>query len=69
MEEGRQYLINPGSVGQPRDHDPRAAYGVYDDGASRYRLKRVAYDIGTTREKILRAGLPPFLARRLAYGQ
>ncbi len=69
MEEGVQYLISSGSVGQPRDHNPMAAYGLYDDESQKYRLKRVAYDIQTAQEKILRAGLPPSLARRLAYGQ
>jgi diadenosine tetraphosphatase ApaH/serine/threonine PP2A family protein phosphatase len=69
MEEGKQYLINSGSVGQPRDHNPLAAYGLYDDALGKYRLKRVAYDIETAQEKILRAGLPPSLARRLFYGQ
>ena len=69
MEEGAQYLINSGSVGQPRDYNPLAAYGLYDDESQKYRLKRVAYDIQTAQEKILRAGLPPSLARRLSYGQ
>jgi predicted phosphodiesterase len=69
FEEGVQYIINSGSVGQPRDHNPMAAYGLYDDESKRYRLKRVAYDIRTAQEKIIRAGLPPFLARRLTYGQ
>ena len=69
MEEGVQYLINSGSVGQPRDHNPLAAYGLYDDESQEYRLKRVVYDIQTAQEKILRAGLPPSLAHRLSYGQ
>jgi predicted phosphodiesterase len=69
LEGGTQYLINPGSVGQPRDHNPMAAYGIYDDEPGKYRLKRVAYDIQTAQDKIIRAGLPSFLARRLSYGQ
>jgi len=69
MEEGVQYLINSGSVGQPRDHNPLAAYGLYDNQSQKYRLKRVVYDIQTAQEKILRAGLPSSLARRLSYGQ
>lgn len=69
LGEGTQYLINSGSVGQPRDQDPLAAYGLYDDESREYRLKRVVYDIETAQEKILRAGLPPSLARRLSYGQ
>jgi diadenosine tetraphosphatase ApaH/serine/threonine PP2A family protein phosphatase len=69
LEGGTQYLINSGSVGQPRDHNPMAAYGIYDDESKKYRIKRVAYDIRTAQEKIIRAGLPPFLAHRLSLGQ
>jgi diadenosine tetraphosphatase ApaH/serine/threonine PP2A family protein phosphatase len=69
MAEGVQYLINSGSVGQPRDQNPLAAYGRYDDETREYRLKRVSYDIQTAQEKILRAGLPPSLAHRLSHGQ
>jgi diadenosine tetraphosphatase ApaH/serine/threonine PP2A family protein phosphatase len=69
LEAHLQYIINVGSVGQPRDHDPRAAYGLYDDASRKYRLKRVPYDLQTAQEKIIRAGLPPYLARRLATGQ
>jgi len=69
LEEADQYLINSGSVGQPRDHNPMAAYGLYDDKSRKYRRKRVAYDVQTAQEKILKAGLPPPLARRLSFGQ
>ena len=69
LEGEIQYIINVGSVGQPRDHNPRAAYALYDDVLRKYRLKRVPYDIQTAQEKILRAGLPPSLAQRLAFGQ
>jgi predicted phosphodiesterase len=69
IQERVQYIINSGSVGQPRDHNPTAAYGLYDSESKKYRLKRVAYDIQTAQEKIIRAGLPPFLARRLSHGQ
>jgi predicted phosphodiesterase len=63
------YLINPGSIGQPRDGDPRAAYVLYhpDDRFLLYR--RVLYDIFTAQEKIRRAGLPDLLADRLALGR
>ena len=69
LEENVQYIINAGSVGQPRDHNPMAAYGLFDDVLRKYWLKRVPYDIQSAQEKILRAGLPPFLAQRLAYGR
>lgn len=68
LEEGRRYLINPGSVGQPRDRDPRAAYGIYDSQTRRFYHYRVAYPIGDARRRILRAGLPPMLGNRLLHG-
>jgi len=64
-----RYLINVGSVGQPRDGDPRAAYGIYNPENASFILKRVPYDIKRTQEKIRAAGLPPFLASRLAAGR
>jgi predicted phosphodiesterase len=63
------YLINPGAVGQPRDGDPRAAYLVYDSSGGCIDYYREEYDIAGVQEKILRAGLPPLLAERLAVGQ
>jgi diadenosine tetraphosphatase ApaH/serine/threonine PP2A family protein phosphatase len=63
-----RYIINVGSVGQPRDGRPEAAYGIYDDAEKRYLLKRVPYDVATTQKKIIHAGLPPFLAQRLSQG-
>jgi diadenosine tetraphosphatase ApaH/serine/threonine PP2A family protein phosphatase len=67
-EAGRRYLVNVGSVGQPRDRDPRAAYAVWDVEAGRVELRRVPYDVQAARDKILAAGLPRFLADRLAAG-
>jgi diadenosine tetraphosphatase ApaH/serine/threonine PP2A family protein phosphatase len=64
-----RYLINVGSVGQPRDGDPRAAYGIYNPEDASFHIKRVPYDIKRTREKIIAAGLPPFLASRLEEGR
>jgi diadenosine tetraphosphatase ApaH/serine/threonine PP2A family protein phosphatase len=64
-----RYLINVGSVGQPRDGDPRAAYGIYKPEEATFSLKRVPYDIKRTGEKIIAAGLPPFLASRLTEGR
>jgi diadenosine tetraphosphatase ApaH/serine/threonine PP2A family protein phosphatase len=69
LEEGFKYIINIGSVGQPRDLDPRAAFAVFDDETYSYTLHRVKYDIGKVQRKILERGLPPFLAERLALGQ
>jgi len=63
------YLINPGSVGQPRDGDPRAAYALYDTGAKILSYHRVPYDVETTQRKIREAGLPELLAARLAVGK
>ena len=67
-EEGVLYLINPGSVGQPRDNDPRAAYAFYTPEERRIELRRVRYPIEIAQAKILRAGLPAALAERLAWG-
>jgi len=65
--EGR-YIINTGSVGQPRDGNPAAAFGVYDSDSGRYEGVRVPYAVEKTAEAILSAGLPEFLARRLYQG-
>jgi diadenosine tetraphosphatase ApaH/serine/threonine PP2A family protein phosphatase len=63
------HLINPGSVGQPRDHDPRAAYAVWDSESRLLTLRRVVYDIRSAQNRILAAGLPASLAMRLANGR
>jgi diadenosine tetraphosphatase ApaH/serine/threonine PP2A family protein phosphatase len=68
LEAGPLYLINPGSVGQPRDNDPRAAYAIYTPEERRVELRRVCYQIEVAQAKILRAGLPAALADRLAWG-
>jgi diadenosine tetraphosphatase ApaH/serine/threonine PP2A family protein phosphatase len=62
-------LINVGSVGQPRDRDPRAAYGVLDTDQNTILLRRVAYDIAAAQASIMAAGLPAWLALRLERGQ
>ena len=64
-----RYLINVGSVGQPRDGDPRAAFGVYDAEAQSLALSRVAYPVDAAQRRILNAGLPASLANRLAVGR
>ena len=67
LDEG--YLINPGSIGQPRDGDPRAAYILYDPADRRLYYHREPYDIEGVQAKIRKAGLPDMLAERLAVGQ
>jgi predicted phosphodiesterase len=62
------YLINPGSVGQPRDMDPRAAYAIYSPENRIVEFRRASYDIAGAAAKILGAGLPPVLAKRLYEG-
>jgi diadenosine tetraphosphatase ApaH/serine/threonine PP2A family protein phosphatase len=68
LAAGRRYIVNVGSVGQPRDRDARAAYAVWDVDVRRITIRRVRYDVATTRAKIAGAGLPSFLADRLAAG-
>lgn len=66
---GVRYLINPGSVGQPRDGDPRAAYAIVDLDKNKVIYRRVAYDIAATQQEINRVGLPRELADRLSVGR
>ena len=68
LEPDYHYLINPGSVGQPRDGDPRAAYALYSPQDRTVEFRRVPYDIGKAAAKILRAELPESLAIRLFEG-
>jgi predicted phosphodiesterase len=69
IEPNGQYLVNVGSVGQPRDGDPRAGYGILDNTAREVRLRRVGYAVESAQRKILAAGLPASLANRLALGR
>ncbi len=69
LAPGAQYLVNPGSVGQPRDGDPRAAFAVYDAETQGVVLRRVDYPVALTQEDILAAGLPGGLAARLGLGR
>jgi diadenosine tetraphosphatase ApaH/serine/threonine PP2A family protein phosphatase len=64
-----RFVANPGSVGQPRDGDPRAAYAIVDTDAHQIGFHRVEYDVATTQEKMSAAGLPVFLSQRLAAGR
>lgn len=68
IEDGVRYLINPGSIGQPRDRDPRASYMTYDSRKRLVRWQRVEYPIERAQQRIVKAGLPRMLADRLALG-
>ncbi len=69
LEKGVRYLINPGSVGQPRDGDWRAAFATFDTGTRTVSFRRVPYDLKTAQDKINAANLPPRLATRLGAGR
>ncbi len=69
LEKDAAYLINSGSVGQPRDGDSRAAYSIFDSEERQVELRRVPYDFVATERKILAAGLPPKLGLRLGFGR
>lgn len=64
-----RYLVNPGSVGQPRDGDPRAAFAIYDVNRRVLRMRRVEYPVAAAQKRVLDAGLPASLAHRLALGR
>jgi diadenosine tetraphosphatase ApaH/serine/threonine PP2A family protein phosphatase len=68
LGESDRYFINPGSVGQPRDQDPRAAYALLDSDAGTVEFQRVEYDIARTQRQMREFGLPNALIRRLEYG-
>ncbi len=64
-----RYLVNPGSVGQPRDRDPRAAFALYDSETATVTFRRIPYDLAGAQKAIRRAGLPERLASRLEAGR
>lgn len=68
IDETAGYLVNPGSVGQPRDHDPRAAFAIYDSESRRVEYHRAEYDAMLTARKIIDVGLPEVLGLRLFRG-
>ncbi|MBL7080528.1 metallophosphoesterase, partial [Candidatus Bathyarchaeota archaeon] len=70
-EHGDALLLNPGSIGQPRDGDPRASYAIVEiaEGKINPHIHRVKYDIERTQEKMKRLGLPEPLATRLGLGR
>ena len=67
--DNRKYLINIGSIGQPRDNDPKSCYAIYDTDSKTIRLKRVAYDLNETQKQMADLGLPEYLIERLAVGR
>ena len=69
LDEANRYLVNPGSVGQPRDGDPRAGFGIVDTAAQEMTIYRVEYPISKAQARILEEGLPDVLAQRLALGR
>jgi predicted phosphodiesterase len=68
LDRRNRYLINPGSVGQPRDRNPQSAFAIIDTDKYTVQFFRVEYDIAATQESIIRAGLPRILADRLSVG-
>lgn len=69
LNKDSRYIINVGSVGQPRDRNPKASFVFFDTEQWVVDFRRLDYDIEKTQEKVLAAGLPPFLAERLAVGR
>ncbi len=69
VTEGKKYIINVGSIGQPRDGNPDSCYCVYDTNKKSIKIKRVPYEVHLAQKKIIDAGLPHFLAARLAGGR
>ena len=69
LSSGARYLINPGSVGQPRDGNWRAAFAIFDEDAKHLHFYRVPYDVQRAQQRILNAGLPDRLAQRLSEGR
>lgn len=69
LSDNTRYLVNPGSVGQPRDGDPRAGFGIVDTAAREMTIYRVEYPVSKAQARILEEGLPEVLAQRLALGR
>lgn len=69
LGNGKVFFVNPGSVGQPRDGDPRASYGILDSETHEYELVRLSYPIKEAADRINDEGLPPMLAERLFMGR
>ncbi|MGB6199286.1 MAG: hypothetical protein WBF35_07025, partial [Candidatus Acidiferrales bacterium] len=69
VEAGTRYLLNPGSIGQPRDGDPRAAFAIADREHGVIEFWRVPYDIVAVQKRMRAAGLPESLISRLSFGR
>jgi diadenosine tetraphosphatase ApaH/serine/threonine PP2A family protein phosphatase len=69
LDEANRYLVNPGSVGQPRDGDPRAGFALVDTAERQVTIYRVEYPVAKAQARILEEGLPDVLAQRLALGR
>ncbi|TFB08135.1 metallophosphoesterase [Candidatus Atribacteria bacterium MT.SAG.1] len=69
IHKNKRYIINCGSVGQPRDGNPQASYGVYDLRHGVVNIYRVSYPVHLTKSKIINVGLPSVLAERLSFGK
>jgi diadenosine tetraphosphatase ApaH/serine/threonine PP2A family protein phosphatase len=68
LDANTRYLINPGSIGQPRDKNPASSFIIFDSGKREINFIRFAYEVKTTQKKIREAGLPELLASRLESG-
>jgi len=68
LDHEHRYLINPGSVGQPRDRNPASSFAMFDAARMTVQFFRAPYDVTKTQSSIIKAGLPPILAQRLEYG-
>ncbi len=68
LNKKMRYVINVGSIGQPRDGDPRASFAIFEEGTNTIEFFRVAYPVGKTQEKMKDKGLSPFLISRLSFG-
>jgi diadenosine tetraphosphatase ApaH/serine/threonine PP2A family protein phosphatase len=69
LKDAVRYIVNAGAIGQPRDGNPAASFGVWRLEDRVIELRRVAYDIGGAQAKMMAAGLPEYLAERLAEGR
>lgn len=69
LDDRKTFLVNPGSVGQPRDGDRRASFGLFDTATREFELVRAPYLFKLAAEKVIEVGLPPFLAERLSLGR
>ena len=68
LEPGHTYMINPGSVGQPRDQNSQASFAILDTDAGTVAIERIGYDIHATQQQIIEVGLPRAMAQRLLTG-